>query len=128
MELKISQKAIIKSDKEIVVIRWFELDTYDLFTYPYRQIKKFTIASIIPKVASLDLYCNICNKKENLLFSFLTKRKLNYFKYEKWFKFCYNCSFAYLLLLKSKGMKDECLELLEFFIKAEKHFYDKQKI
>jgi len=30
------------------------------------------------------------------------------------------------LLLKAKGMNDECLELIKFFINAEKNFYDKK--
>jgi len=124
MELKTSQKAIINAKtKEAVVIRWIELDTYDLFTYPYRQIKKFTIASLFDRNG---FHCNICNKKKNLVFSFITKKRLEYFKFRKWFKFCYDCSFAYYLLLKAKGMNDECLELIKFFINTEKNFYDKK--
>ena len=55
MELKTSQKAIINAKtKETVVIRWIELDTYDLFTYPYRQIKKFTICLLYTSPSPRD--------------------------------------------------------------------------
>ena len=125
MEIKVSQKKIINpATKNYLIIRYLECDYSNLFNFPFKHFIKHTIASIISNTNNLQ--CDFCKCSYKLTFSFLTRKKLKYFKIERWEKFCYKCKLVSLAILKLAKLTDEEIELLNFFIEAERSYFEKR--